>query len=175
MMLLFWFAPFKSFAGGLSAWQEETPYGHEIEHDGTEGGWIRMQLDSTSITFQNFYFYKHYTVAYSDAEFYIVNEKTAVVQRFVNKQQWESALNKQDLEPFWKREYNDNYGVDKAWAPLLLIFLPFPFLLPVLWLICVISLFFTTRRFYGFRKHFLWIYPVLYILVLSANAIPQSF
>jgi hypothetical protein len=47
-----------AFAGGLSAWREDTPYGHSMDHDGTAGGWIDMRIDTTNVSFQHFYFYR---------------------------------------------------------------------------------------------------------------------
>lgn len=50
-------------AGGLSAWVEETSYGHEMYHDGTSSYWVNMYIGD-GVLFQKFYFYKGHTIAY---------------------------------------------------------------------------------------------------------------
>lgn len=163
-----------AFAGGMSAWQEKTPYGHDIEHDGTAGGWICMQIDTNSVCFQHFYFYKGHTIAESKSEFFIINEKTERIQKFTNQEQWRKAVIVQKLVPLWKREYNDNYGIDKFAGAILLILVPIPLFLPLLWLFCAISLLFPWAVARGFRKHFAWVYPVLILAVFLYYNIPQS-
>lgn len=173
-ILLFLAGTVRSFAGGLSFWQERTPYGHTIEHDGGAGGWVCLSLDTSSVCFQQFYFYKGHTIARTDSAFFIINEKEQIIQRFTNKALWQKAIAAQGLEPFWKREYNDNYGIDKIWMPFCFVFFPFPFLLPLLWLFCLISLLFPWRWARGFRKHYAWIYPAFFIMVLLIYDLPGS-
>lgn len=174
LLFLSLFQPAKVFAGGLSAWEETTPGGNTIGHDGTSGGWITLTMDTTTITFKRFYFYKGNVVATSDSSWYIANESTKRVQEFRDEATWKAAIKTQHLKPFWKREYDDHYGSDKFGMLLLLVLVPFPLFIPLLWLVCVVSLLFSYSRFLPFRKHFSWIYPVVVILVLLANSCPQS-
>jgi hypothetical protein len=165
----------KLYASGLSAWTEKTPYGHELYHDGTEGGWITLSLDTTSVSFKYFYFYKGNTIAHSDSFYLIINEKTQIIQEYYDEKIWKTKLKEQNLIPFLEREYNSNYSSGFGNGIIfLLFFLPFPFLLPILWLICIISLAFPTRKLYGFRKHFSWIYPAIIFVVLMIDLFPQS-
>jgi hypothetical protein len=173
--LLFIFLSGKTFAGGLSAWQEDTPYGHSMDHDGMAGGWIYMQIDTTSVGFQQFYFYKGYTIAHSDSAFYIIDEKANHIQKFNSNAQWQKAIAEQNLKPLLKREYNSSYGIDKVLGPVFLLMAPFPLLLPLLWGFCLISLFFRWQRAKFFRKHYTWIYPTILLLVFLSYNVPQSF
>ncbi|MBV7530848.1 hypothetical protein [Chitinophaga sp. sic0106] len=163
-----------AFAGGMSAWEEKTPKGNTIYHDGTAGGWITLTMDTTEVMFRHFYFYKGCTIATDDSLHYIINENNNTVQRFDNEAAWKAAIKAQHLNPLWKREYNDSYGTDKFGHILLLIFFPIPLLLPILWLVCLISLFFPSGKFFAARKHFSWIYPVIVLLVIFYDNIPQS-
>ncbi|WP_313376760.1 hypothetical protein [Chishuiella sp.] len=164
----------KIFAGGLSAWNEVTPYGHEMYHDGTSSGRITLSLDSTSVSFKNFYFYKGYTIAKSDSLFLIINEKTQKVQKFTNEKKWKTQLKQKKLVPFFQRDYDSNYSSAFGSGFIFLILVPYPFFLPIFWLMCLISLCFPTRLFYGFRKHFSWFYPSIIILIMIIESFPQS-
>ena len=175
VIMVFFAVSTSAFAGGLSAWQEDTPYGHSIYHDGTSGGWIEMRIDTINIEFQHFYFYKGFTVAESDSSYFIIDEKNEQVEKFTDKAMWQRAIANKKLEPTFKRTYSSAYGVDKEWDPLLLFLLPIPLLLPILWLFCLISLFLPWKRAKGFRKYFVWIYPSLLLVVWLWYAIPQSF
>jgi hypothetical protein len=172
--ILFILMPAVSFGSGFSAWSDTTPYGHEMEHDGTEEGWILLRLDTTSVSFKHFYFYKNHTIAYSDSLYFIVNEQTESIQEFTQPDRWQAALATQHLQPIWKREYDANYSSDKVGMVLLVLMIPIPFLGPVLWLVCVISLFFSSRKWYSFRKHYAWIYPLLLLSVYIFVSVPQS-
>jgi hypothetical protein len=163
------------FAGGLSAWQEETPYGHTIYHDGSAGGWVCLSIVTNSICFQHFYFYKGHTVAYSDSSYFIINERKETVQKFTNEQQWLEAIQQQNLKPIFKREYNSDYssifGDDIFFF---LVFLPVPLLMPILWLCCLISLAFPWQWAKGFRKYYAWIYPSIVLILIMYSIFPQS-
>lgn len=161
-------------AGGLSAWRENTPYGYEMYHDGTSSYTIMMDIGS-GVSFKKFYFYKGHTIAQSDDVFYIIDEINGKVQEYKDKNQWEKALEEKNLVPFIKREYDHNYSsAFGSGVIFLLFFLPFPFLLPLIWVICLISLLFPTRRYIGFRKHFSWSYPAGVIFILLWDSTPQS-
>ncbi|RAJ08653.1 hypothetical protein LX64_01307 [Chitinophaga skermanii] len=175
LFLLLSFTAITSYAGGLSAWSEKTPFNHIIEHDGTAGGWVSLYLDTTTVNFKNFYFYKTYLIAYDDSLQYIINEKTSTVQQFHNETAWKAALKEQSLEPIWKREYNSNYGTDKLAVIFFLIFVPFPLLLPIFWLVCIVSLALPSRKMWVFRKHFSWVYPAVILWALLSDWVPQSF
>ncbi|MFC4211841.1 hypothetical protein ACFOWA_11645 [Pedobacter lithocola] len=162
-------------AGGLSAWQEDTPYDHKIDHDGTSGGWVCLALDTTSVCFKEFYFYKGCTIAKSDSLYYIINERKATVQQFNNQKNWLKAIKAQNLEPFFKREFNSDYS--SAFGDGLfffIVFFPFPFLLPIMWLCCVFSLLFPWAWAMGFRKHFSWVYPTIIFIMILYSSLPQS-
>jgi hypothetical protein len=174
LVLLFLVIAAQSFAGGLSAWQEQTAYDHTLEHDGGAGGWVCLSVDTSSCCFHRFYFYEGHIIAHTDSVFFIINERKETIQQFDNEKLWQKAIADQGLDPFWKREYDDNYGIDKLWGPLLFVFCPFPFLLPLLSLFCVISLLFPWRWARGFRKHYVWVYPALFILLLLFTYMNES-
>lgn len=175
LLLALMLTSLNSFAGGLSAWQEDTPYGYKIDHDGTAEGWVCLSLDTTSVCFKEFYFYKGYTISQSDSLYYIINERKETVQKFSNEKEFLQQIKAQNLEPFFKREFNSNYSSafgDGLFFMILLV--PIPFLIPLLWLFCVISLLFPWRWAYGFRKHFAWIYPSIIFVMILYSALPQS-
>ncbi|MBV8252018.1 MAG: hypothetical protein JO154_05370 [Chitinophaga sp.] len=173
-LFLFLLIPFRSFAGGLSAWEEMTPYNNTIAHDGTSGGWITLTMDTTTVSFKHFYFYRGYIVASADSLQYIINEKTKSIQQFTDVNAWQQAIAQQHLDPLWKREFDDCYGTDKFGRILLLLLFPIPLLVPILWLICLISLLFPTRKLIKIRRHFSWIYPAIVVLVILYDTLPQS-
>lgn len=163
-------------AGGFSAWTEKTPYGAEMYHDGTSDGIIVLSLDSQSVAFKHFYFYKGHVVARSDSYFFIINEKTQDVQIYRSEAIWKTKIDEQNLVPFLKREYNSDYSsAFGSGVFFLLLLFPIPFIIPLLWLICLISLFFPSRRFYTFRKYVAWIYPTLVLIILFFDSYTQSF
>ena len=175
LLILLVLCSLSAFAGGLSAWQEETPYGHKIDHDGTAGGWVCLSMDTTSVCFQQFYFYKGHTVAHSDSLYYIIDEEKETLQTFKNKDQWIRAIEKQNLDPAWKREYNANYSsIFGDGILFFIVFFPVPLILPIFWLSCLISLAFPFKWAKGFRKHFSWIYPGLIFLMIIYSIFPQS-
>ena len=98
IILLILVCSVKSFAGGFSAWQKESPYGHNMEHDGAAGGWVCMDLDTNRLCFQSFYFYKGYTIAQSVDRYYIINESKESFQQFTDKKQWRLAIKQQNLK-----------------------------------------------------------------------------
>lgn len=171
----FIFCQINLYAGGLSAWTENTPYGHEIYHDGSADATITLSVDTTSVSFKHFYFYKGYTIANSDSDYFIINEKTNKIEEYKDQKIWKSKLEERNLVPYIQRDYDANYSsAFGSGIIFLLLFLPFPLLLPLLWLICLISLAFSTRKFYTFRKYFSWIYPLIIAVVLVFEVFPQS-
>lgn len=175
LIILLVLCSLNSFAGGLSAWQEDTPYGHKIDHDGTAGGWVCLSIDTTSVCFQQFYFYKGHTVAHSDSLYFIINERKETVQEFNNKAKWQLAIEQQNLNPIFKREYNSNYSsIFGDGILFFIVFFPVPLLMPILWLCCLISLAFPWRWARGFRKHFSWIYPSIILIMIIYSSFPQS-
>lgn len=163
------------FAGGLSAWQEDTPYGHKINHDGAAGGWVCLSMDTASVCFQQFYFYKGHTVAQSDSLYFIIDEQKETVQEFQNKGQWQQAINEQNLNPIFKRTYNANYSsIFGDGIFFFIVFFPVPLLLPILWLFCLVSLAFSWKWGRGFRKHYAWIYPSIIFVMMMYSLFPQS-
>lgn len=175
LLLILMLASLNTFAGGLSAWQKDTPYGHKIDHDGTAGGWVCLSLDTTSVCFTHFYFYKGHTIAQGDRLYYIINERNETVQKFSDKMEFSQQIKAQNLEPFFKREYNSDYSSafgDGLFFMILLV--PIPFLTPLLWLFCISSLLFPWRWAFGFRKHFAWIYPSVIFILILYSVLPQS-
>ena len=168
--------PVNCVAGGMSSWSETTPHGHEMRHDGSSSGIIELYMPSNAVFFKHFYFYKNHIIAYDNNTFYIINEKTETVQEFINRNEWKEQIKKQKLKPLWKREYDADYSTALFGRGYLifLFLLPFPLLLPLLWLICLISLLFRTRWMIGFRYHFSWSYPVVVFIVWLFEIFPQS-
>ncbi|UKJ08591.1 hypothetical protein [Solitalea lacus] len=164
------------FAGGLSAWEECTPNGNKLYHDGEAGGLIELTVKDSSIWFKHFYFYKRHIIAEIDSTFYIVNEKNNTIEEFNNESDFKSTLNKKKLIPvFITRWYNVNYGIDKFWIPFSLVLLPIPFLMPIIWLLCLISLLFKSNKILLLRKLIVFGYPLIGILILIIYNFPQSF
>jgi len=164
------------YAGGLSAWQEETPYGHTIDHDGSAGGWVCLSMGKNSACFQHFYFYKGHTVAHSDSLYFIINERKEIVQEFKSELAWRRAIKDQNLKPLFKREYNSDYSsIFGDGIFFFIVFFPIPLLMPILWLCCLISLVFTWTWAKGFRKHYAWIYPSIIFVMVMYSVFPQSF
>lgn len=176
LFFIFFIAASNCFAGGLSAWEEKTPYGHSIYHDGTAGGWVCLSMDTTSTCFQHFYFYKGHTIAHSDSLYFIINEGKETVQEFNNEQQWLQAIKQQNLKPLFKRAYNSNYSsIFGDGIFFFIIFFPIPLLLPIIWLFCLISLAFSWKWAKGFRKHYAWVYPSIVFIMIMYSIFPQSF
>jgi hypothetical protein len=164
-----------TFAGGLSSWEERTPYGHKIDHDGSAGGWVCLSMSTNSVCFQQFYFYKGYTIAHSDSLYFIINEDKETVQEFKNEKQWRQAIDQQNLKPIFKREYNADYSsIFGDGIFFFIVFFPVPLLMPLLWLFCLISLAFTWQWARGFRKHYAWIYPSIVLIMITYSILPQS-
>lgn len=164
------------YAGGLSAWEDATPYGNKLYYDGGSERLVEFTLKEKEVWFKEFYFYKNYTVAKGDAAFYIIDEKKDKIEVFHNKQDFEKALKERELNPFFiVRWYDDNYGSDKFWIPFSLVLFPFPFLMPILWLICLISLFRQSDKMVFLKKTIVFGYPVIGVLVLIVYNVPQSF
>ncbi|MFB6456786.1 hypothetical protein ACE38W_16055 [Chitinophaga sp. Hz27] len=174
LILLTFLAPLSCMAGGLSAWEEETPYHHTLSHDGESTGWVMLSMDTTTLSFQHFYFYKGYIVASADSSQFIINEKTMTVQQFADVNKWQQAIAAQHLNPLWKREFDDCYGTDKFGMMLFLFLVPVPLFFPLVWLACVISLFFPTRKLLKLRRSISWILPTTAILAWLYYAFPQS-
>lgn len=144
-------------------------------HDGTSHGLIILNMGENTVVFKHFYFYKNHIIAHSDLEYFIINEKKQTIEEYKDKIAWESELKKRNLTPFLLREYDCNYS--SAFgnsSTLFFIFFPFPFFLPLLWIICFISLFFSNKKFYIFRKYFVWMYPGFLILIMIFDLYPQS-
>lgn len=176
LFLVLFIASINCFAGGLSAWQVDTPYGHSIDHDGSAGGWVCLSMDTNSVCFQHFYFYKGHTIAHSDSLYFIVNERKETVQEFKNEQQWLQAIKQQNLKPLFKREYNADYSsIFGDGIFFFIVFFPIPLLMPLLWLGCLISLAFPWQWAKGFRKHYSWIYPSVVLIMIMYSIFPQSF
>ncbi|SET56378.1 hypothetical protein [Hymenobacter actinosclerus] len=178
-VLLFWLltgiCTGNASAGGLSAWQESTPYGHRLDHDGSAGGWITMTLDTTVVEFQHFYFYRQHTIADSRSGYLIINEASEQVQRFSSEAEWHQQLARQKLVPLWKRAYNANYsGIFGDGTFFFLVFFPFPLLVPLLWLACLMSLPFFGRKLYRLRRTISWLYPAICLVAVLLSVFPQS-
>ncbi|WP_268846636.1 hypothetical protein [Flavobacterium aestivum] len=164
------------FAGEFSAWEDATPYGNKLYHDGGIGRIVELTIDDSSVWFNEFYFYKGHTIAKGKEIFYIINEKTNKIEEFHNEQAFKKALTEKKLNPiFITRWYDDDYGIDKFWVPISMILLPFPFIMPIIWLICLISLFTELNKMLLLRKIIVWGYPIIALLVLIIYNLPQSF
>ncbi|NIG55737.1 hypothetical protein [Chitinophaga sp. Cy-1792] len=174
LLLLLFMIPGRCLAGGLSAWEEDTPFHNILAHDGVTVGWVTLTMDTTSLSFKHFYFYKGFIVASADSSYYIIDEEKKTIQEFGDQDKWQQAIKAQHLNPLWKREYDDCYGTDKFGMIFALFVLPIPLFLPLLWITCVISLFFSTRKLIFLRRHFSWIYPTVLLLVLLLNRYPNS-
>lgn len=176
LLAILTFYYFNSNAGGLSAWQEDTPYGHKIDHDGSAGGWVCLAIDTNSLCFKHFYFYKGHTIASSDSLYFIINERNETVQQFTNEKNWQNAIKQQGLKPLFKREYNANYSsIFGDGIFFVIVFFPIPLLMPIIWIACVISLAFPWKWAKKTRKHYAWIYPSIILLMVLYSIFPQSF
>ena len=171
--LLLFIAPINCVAGGMSSWSETTPYGHEMRHEGSSDGIIELYIPSNMVRFKHFYFYKKHIIAHGNNKFYIINEKTATVQEFTNREDWEEQIKKQNLKPIWKREYD--YGFRSLVTVLffLLFFFP-PLFLPLVWLICLINVILFRKKKNTFSKRFLLIYSSMFFLLWLLKTFPQS-
>ncbi len=166
----------KIYASGLSSWTIETPNGHELYYNGTSNKLISLYIGKGSISFKKFYFYKNHIIAHSQSEYYIINEKTEKVQKYSNEKIWNTQIKKQHLKPFFKREYDYSYSSFFQDAMLLIIvFFPFSLLPLLIWVISLISLLFSTKKFYSFRRHYSWIFPTIILLIFIVETNLQSF
>jgi hypothetical protein len=164
------------FAGGLSAWEDDTPYGNKLYHDGEADKLVELTIDSSSVWFKEFYFYKNYIIAKTEGTFYIINERTNAIDEFHNELVFKKALAENELNPvFITRWYDENYGIDKFWFPFSMILLPFPFLMPIIWMISLVSLLRKLNKMLLLRKIIVWGYPIIVVLVLIIYNLPQSF
>jgi hypothetical protein len=164
------------FAGGISVWEDVTPYGNKLYHDGGNDKLVELTVNDSHIWFKEFYFYKKHVIAREDGTFFIINEKTNAIDKFHNELDFKKALEEKKLTPvFITRWYNENYGTDKFWIPFLMVLLPFPFLMPIIWLICLISLFRKSGKKFFLKKLVSIGYPAIVVLVLIIYNFPQSF
>lgn len=164
------------FAGPFSVWEDVTPYGHKLYHDGGSGKLVELTMDDSSVWFRQFYFYKNHIIAKERGTFYIINEKANTIDEFHNEKVFKKALEEKKLDPiFITRWYDDNYGIDKFWVPLSMFLFPFPFMMPIIWLICLISLFRKSNKMLFLRKVISIGYPIIVILVWIICNVPQSF
>ncbi|MBS7256304.1 hypothetical protein [Flavobacterium branchiicola] len=164
------------FAGGISSWEDVTPYGNRLYHDGENDELVELTVNNLNIWFKEFYFYKRHIVAIEKGTFFIINEKTNKVEEFHNEQAFKKALKEKKLIPVLiTRWHDENYGIDKFWVPFLMVLLPLPFLMPIIWLFCLISLLRKTNKKLFLKKMVTVGYPAIVVLVLIIYNFPQSF
>lgn len=113
LLLLF---PVFIFSQGFSDWTSRTPKGNEINN--FNGKSLIFKDGKTLEGLWEWYFYKDHIVgiladSFADEikfSYYIVNEKTEIIQKFNSEKEWNSAVERQKLKPkFWKRWYQGDW------------------------------------------------------------------
>lgn len=176
-----------AFAGGLSAWTETVPGGYELSHSGGEER-VAVLQGSSNLLLTRFYLYRgalvaeydpstasgprSKTIPAEDKRHYIV--RGGDIQTFSDEDAFQQAIASQRLSPFWPRWHDHEFGL-RGWTMIIAFMLPLPFVLPALWLICLISLFTRWRWQPRFRKGFVVLYPCLLGGILLLTTFPQSF
>lgn len=121
-------------AGGLSAFEEKTPYNNTLSYDGSGSHWAyfdftsRPNLATKLVYFKEFYFYKGHIIGKADSLFFVVNEAEPEMAEFKNKAQFEKYLREHSLKPLvWTRWYDFKYDLAnfKDWPFHLIAAWPF--------------------------------------------------
>ncbi|MDR2223018.1 MAG: hypothetical protein LBE34_09795 [Flavobacteriaceae bacterium] len=180
-LLLLILFPIRGFCGGLSAWTEQTPYNNSLYYPGT-GNQITFSSNQINqeVNFTHFYFYHGYIIAQNEEEgFYLINEKENTIQSFTEQQAWKQEIKEKGLNPLLKRLYDSDYssffGTNMELGILVLLFFPFPFLFPILWIIALITIFFKKQqKRRSFRKVFIILYPSILLVLYLLFLFPQS-
>lgn len=143
-------------AGGLSAFEEKTPYQNNLSYDGSSASLVYFSFaDKEGFTddtlqkklgvayFKNFYFYKGYVVGSADTVFFVINEAKPAIIKFKSRPKFEIYLRDNNLKPLiWTRSYDFKYDLAnfKDWPFIVLFSWPFILLLVILFLYSLATL-----------------------------------
>lgn len=164
------------YAGGISAWEDVTPNGNKLYYDGGSDGLVKLAIRGSDIWVKEFYFYKNHIVAKTATAFYIVNEKGNKIEIFHSKLAFDKAVEEKKLDPiFIVRWFDENYGSDRFWIPFSLVLFPLPFFMPIVWIICVVSLLRQSDKMLFLKRGIVIGYPVISLFVWIISFVPQSF
>lgn len=138
IVLLLYLAKPMAKAGGLSAFEEKTPYNNTLSYDGSSSYLVYFDFTSQPnlatklVYFKSFYFYKGHIIGKADSAFFVVNEAKLQMFKFKNSEQFEKYLLENSLKPsIWTRWYDFRYDLAnfKDWPLLLIGAWPFVLLL----------------------------------------------
>ncbi|WP_133551481.1 hypothetical protein [Pedobacter duraquae] len=189
--LVLFFLPTSLLAGGLSSFQERTPYDNTVYYDGSAGSPVTFMFGATSraseaiskqatqTAFSDFYFYKGYVIAETDTSFTVINEKQPSVNFFNDQSSFDAYLDANNLRPkIWTRWYNKNYD-EANFKPL--SFMAF-YYFPVSIFIIGLTIYFTisirktkNNAYKSFKKVYLIGLVVFIAFVYFLQVFPQSF
>lgn len=179
------------FAGGLSSWSQETPYGNELWYECTgENEWItliyRGDFDGSNVDHvKEWYFYKGHIIGKLDQgrslgdKYFIFNDADGYAVGFSSETAFEKALAQKGLKPsIWTRWYNTHWGVLYKDVSCFLccteaFFLDFFIICTLLFLLVKLI-----RKKGRSRKHYLWItcaFVAVVIIRVLLDIYPQSF
>lgn len=190
LILLLISLPFAILAGGLSSFQEPTPYGNTVYYDGSAGAPITFHFGETSkasdtlslkaagTAFSDFYFYKGFLIAETDTTGTIINERDPEILFFKDKRLFSNYLNTHNLKPkIWTRWYNKNYDQAnfKSFVFLAFFFFPVTLVLIGLAIYFLVSLKKTkTTGYKTFKKIYLIALITVAGLIFLLQTFPQS-
>ena len=190
-VLLFFFLPTFLLAGGLSSFQESTPYNNTLYYDGSAGSPVTfmfgatsgasdtLSIQATQTAFSDFYFYKGHIIAETDTSFTVINEKVPAINFFDDQASFDTYLDANNLRPkIWTRWYNKNYDEANFKTLGFAAFYFFPISLVIIGLAIyfAISIRKTRNRTYKvFKKVYLTVLIAFVAFVCLFQMFPQSF
>ena len=189
--LLLFFLPFNSLAGGLSSFQERTPYDNTLYYDGSAGSPVTFMFGATSrasdmiskqatqTAFSDFYFYKGYVIAETDTSFTVINEKQPGIHLFNDQASFDAFLDANNLRPkIWTRWYNKNYDEANFKSLSFMVFYYFPISLVIIGLAIYFTISIRKTRnnaYKSFKKVYLIGLVAFIVFTYLLQIFPQSF
>lgn len=179
----------QAVASGWSSFEMKTPMGNLLRYEGT-GGAIQFFFAAPHgrgdrmdipVSFDRFYFFNGHLIAErGEAQFFVINERSAAVRPFDDRETFERYLSAQQLKPrLWTRWYDRSYDeANFRWLNFFaVVMFPLTLLLIALFIYSIYSLLVRKGEKVAFRSAKTLYALAITFFVLSAallQVFPQS-
>lgn len=176
---------FHGYAGGLSSFEERTPFGNRLYYDGTATGtvWFFFSPSASSnendgLSFNRFYFYKNFLIAESKNTYYIIDERQRNYKRYADRLLFEEALKHHRLKPRIRTRWYDHH-YDEAnlkWIYFMaIIMFPLTIVIAGMYLYSIYSLAIQrSKKFKILKKTYLLTISIFMFVLFVIQTFPQS-